>query len=252
MVSIRPNPTSSFLCSQSWIFLQIFSDDLILVFNYFLSFRCLSSGLWRWTHYSEILTSMYKTERYYRAQGHNLNNDGLGNLKTYICYALFGTLFYLATVASNFGSQWTTYLFFFICRVSASRREIFPPPSLNVANKNLILTKDYWTKQRGPRITVEWNSGERCLSYLHAKHLHWWVARVLKSNNANTYRYEDICHLSWARKILCVQKLCHDVALITAWTSLLALNVAWLQSYLWRITCCVDLQFGLSVWANLI
>lgn len=147
--------------------------------------------------------------------------------------------------------------FFFICRMSASRREIFPPPSLNVANENLILTKDYWTKPRGPRTTVEWNSCLRCLSYLHTKHLQWWVTRVLKLINANTYRYEDICHLkerhlSCARKILCVQKLCHDVALIRAWPSLLALNVVSLQSYIWRITCCVDLLFGLPVWANLI
>ena len=167
MVSSRPTPhPRSFVLRR--IFLQIYSDDLILVFNYFLSFICLSSGLWRWAHYSEMLTSTYKTARCHLAEGHNLNIDGLGNLKTYMCYALFGTLFYLATVASNIGSQWTTHLF--ICRVSASRREIFPPPSLNVANKNLILTKDYWTKPRGPRATVEWNSGERCLSCLHAKY----------------------------------------------------------------------------------
>ena len=43
----------------------------------------------------------------------------------------------------------------------ASQRKAFPKPPVNVANKNVTLSAVNLTKTRVPRLTANWNSGER-------------------------------------------------------------------------------------------
>jgi hypothetical protein len=43
----------------------------------------------------------------------------------------------------------------------ASQRKAFPRPPVNVGNKSVILTAVNLTKTRGPRLTANWNRGER-------------------------------------------------------------------------------------------
>jgi hypothetical protein len=61
------------------------------------------------------------------------------------------------------------------------RKEQFPVPSLNVVSKNPVLNAVYWTKTRGPRFTVDRNSGERC-DCRHAKKFPWRADASFKNN----------------------------------------------------------------------
>ena len=58
-------------------------------------------------------------------------------------------------------------------RVSAKRSKISPANSLNMLSMKLVFSVILWTKMRGPRLTVSWNSSELCNSALTSRETAW-------------------------------------------------------------------------------
>jgi len=86
----------------------------------------------------------------------------------------------------NFAVPWT--------RVPAWRRNTFTAPSIKVVCTDLTLSAIHRTEKRGPRLTVERNSGECCAACSYAKRSEWAVLRVVWSNDVPAARsHSDTC-----------------------------------------------------------
>ena len=50
--------------------------------------------------------------------------------------------------------------------MSAIQMKAFPTPSVNLVSEQLTLTAVCSTEMRGPPLTADWNSGDRCTAYV--------------------------------------------------------------------------------------